>query len=117
MTMQIEHDDLDGGVRLIRLKGRLDLEGSEAVDLKLTSLAAVRKGYVIVDMNGVEFMSSIGVSVIVRVARACSSREGRLVLLRPQPNVHDVLTRTSIDQIIPIFLELEAARAAVLAAG
>ena len=115
--MHVEHDDLEDGVRVIRLKGRLDLEGTEAADLKLTSLAAAQKGFVIVDLHGVEFMSSIGVSIIVKVARALSSREGRLVLFRPQPNVHDVLTRTSIDQIIPIFVDLDAARTAVLAAG
>jgi anti-anti-sigma factor len=115
--MLVEHNDLEDGVRVIRLKGRLDLEGTEAADLKLTSLAAVRKGFVIVDMEGVEFMSSIGVSVIVRVARALMAREGRLVLLRPQPNVHDVFMRTQIDQIIPIFAELDAARTAVVAAG
>ena len=113
--MHVEHDDLEDGIRVIRLKGRLDLEGTEAADLKLTSLAAVRKGFVIVDMEGVDFMASIGVSVIVRVARALSSREGRLVLLRPQPNVHDVLTRTQIDRIIPIFVDLAAARTAVVA--
>jgi anti-anti-sigma factor len=112
--MQIEHDDLEDGVRMIRLKGRLDLEGAEAVDLKLTSLAAVRKGYVIVDLDAVEFMSSIGLSVIVRVARALS---GRLVLLHPRPNVADVLTRTQIDQVIPVCLDLNAARTAVLAGG
>ena len=61
----------------------MDLEGAEAADLKLTSLAAVKKGFVIVDLDKVEFMSSIGVSVIVRVARALTSREGRLVLLKP----------------------------------
>jgi len=108
--MQLEHTDLENGVRIIRLKGRLDLEGSEAVDLKLTSLVAVRKGFVIVDLAEVEFLSSIGVSVIVRVARALSSREGKLVLLRPRPNVADVLMRTQIDQIIPVFQDLDAAK-------
>jgi anti-sigma B factor antagonist len=115
--MLVEHDDLEDGVRMIRLKGRLDLEGAEAADLKLTSLAATRQNYVIVDLNGVEFMSSIGISVIVRVARALTSRKGRLVLLKPRPNVADVLARTQIDQVIPVFVELSDARAAVLAAG
>src|SRR4030095_2222391 len=113
--MLVEHDDLDDGVGMIRLKGRLDLEGAEAADLKLTSLAATRKNFVIVDLHGVEFMSSIGVSVIVRVARALTSRQGRLVLLRLQPNVADVLVRTQIDQIIPVFGDLGQARTAVLA--
>jgi anti-anti-sigma factor len=87
------------------------------VDLKLTSLAAVRKGSVVVDLADVEFLSSIGVSVIVRVARALSSREGRLVLLSPRPNVADVLMRTQIDQIIPVFGDLTAARTAALGAA
>ncbi|HEY7111608.1 MAG TPA: STAS domain-containing protein [Thermoanaerobaculia bacterium] len=112
--MQLEHTDLEDGIRMIRLKGRMDLEGSESVDLKLTSLVAVRKGFVIVDLAEVEFLSSIGVSVIVRVARALSSREGRLVLLRPRPNVADVLTRTQIDQIIPVFGDLTAAKSALM---
>jgi anti-anti-sigma factor len=112
--MQLQHEDLEDGVRMIRLDGRLDLEGSEAVDLRLTSLCGTRKGFVIVDMSGVEFMSSIGVSVIVRVARACMARQGRLVLLSPRPNVHDVFVRTSIDQIIPIYPDLPAARAGVM---
>lgn len=115
--MHLENEDLDDGVRMIRLNGRLDLEGSDAVDLKLTSLCGTRKGYVILDMSGVEFMSSIGVSVLVRVARACSQRQGRLVLLAPRPNVNDVLVRTQIDQIIPIFADLPAARAGVTASA
>jgi anti-anti-sigma factor len=115
--MELLHDDLEDGVRMIRLKGRLDLEGSDAVDLKLTSLCGTRKGFVILDMANVEFMSSIGVSVLVRVARACSQRQGRLVLLSPRPNVQDVLVRTQIDQIIPIYADLPAARAAVMASA
>jgi anti-anti-sigma factor len=115
--MLVEYDDLEDGIRMIRLKGRLDLEGTEAADLKLTSLAAARRGFVIVDLDGVEFMSSIGVSIIVKVARALSSREGRLVLLKPRPNVADVLMRTQIDQVIPVCGDFDAARTAVLAAG
>jgi anti-anti-sigma factor len=115
--MQLQHDDLEDGVRLVRLNGRLDLEGSEAVDLKLTSLCGTRKGFVVIDMSGVEFMSSIGVSVLVRVARACSQRQGRLVLLSPRANVQDVLVRTQIDQIIPIYADLPTARAGVMASA
>lgn len=115
--MQVEHEDLEDGVRVIRLIGRLDLEGAEAADLKLTSLAAVKKGFVIVDLGGVEFMSSIGVSVVVRVGRALTQRQGRMALLNARPNVKDVLVRTQIDQLIPVVDDLEAARSAVLAAG
>jgi hypothetical protein len=35
------------------------------------------------------------------------------VLLRPRPNVADVLMRTQIDQIIPVFQDLDAAETAL----
>jgi len=111
--MDLSYEDLEDGVRLIRLRGRLDMEGADAIDLKLTSLAAVQKGYVVLDLALVEFLASIGVSVIVRVARAVSSREGRLVLLSPRPNVADVLMRTQIDQIIPVCGDLASAKSAL----
>jgi anti-anti-sigma factor len=113
--MDLTYEDLPDGVRLIRLRGRLDMEGADAIDLKLTSLAAVQKGYVVLDLALVEFLASIGVSIIVRTARAQSSREGRLVLLSPRPNVEDVLVRTQIDRMIPVFHDLGAAREAVRA--
>lgn len=113
--MELTFEDLEDGVRTIRLAGRLDMEGADAIDLKLTSLAAVRQGYVVLDLTLVEFLASIGVSVILRTARALSSRGGRLVLLGPRPNIADVLNRTQIDQIIPVFHDLAAARAAALA--
>jgi len=113
--MDLTYEDLEDGVRLIRLTGRLDMEGADAIDLKLTSLAAVQKGYVVLDLGSVEFLASIGVSVIVRTARAQSARQGRLVLLSPKPNVQDVLVRTQIDRMIPVFHDLGTAREAVRA--
>jgi anti-sigma B factor antagonist len=112
--MELTYEDLDDGVRAIQLKGRLDMEGADAIDLKLTSVAAVQKGFVVLDLDQVEFLASIGVSVILRTARALSSRGGRLVLLSPRPNIADVLARTQIDQIIPVFYDLTSARAAAL---
>jgi len=111
--VDLTYEDHEDGVRTIRLNGRLDMEGADAIDLKLTSLAAVRKGFVVLDLASVEFLASIGVSVIVRTARALSSREGRLVLLSPRPNVADVLARTQIDQIVPVYHDPDEARAAL----
>jgi len=111
--MELTYEDFEDGVRAIRLSGRLDLEGADSIDLKLTSLAAVKQGWVILDLAFVEFMASIGVGVIVRTAKALASRDGRLVLLSPQKNVAEVLSRTQVDRIIPIYDDLVTARAAI----
>lgn len=112
--MELTFEDLEDGVRAIRLTGRLDLEGADEIDLKLTSLAAARQAFVVLDLALVEFLASIGVSVILRTARAAASRDGRLVLLSPRPNVADVLARTQIDRIIPVYRDFASARSAAL---
>jgi len=41
------------------------------------------------------------------------SRQGKVVLLSPQPNVAKVLEMTQVDQILPVFYDFEQARQAV----
>jgi anti-anti-sigma factor len=113
MTLTIT--DLDDGIRKIDLTGRLDLEGADAIDLKLTVLTTTEKTFSIVDMTGVDFLASIGIATLVRSAKGARLRAGNLVLLSPQPNVAKVLTTTRIDQFIPVCYSLDEARACVLA--
>ena len=111
--MDLTYEDLEDGVRRIRLAGRMDVEGTGQIDLKLTSLAAAGRAFVVLDLALVEFLSSIGLGVVVRTAKAVSAREGKLVLLGPQPAVARVLATTGIDRVLPVFEELEAARRSV----
>src|SRR6266851_4141313 len=85
--MELTYEDLDDGVRRIRLAGRMDVEGSREIDLKFTSLTASRQAFVIVDLSLVDFLSSLGLGTLVRSAKAQMSRAGRMVLLSPQAHV------------------------------
>ena len=114
--MELIFSDLDDGVRKIDLTGRLDIEGAEAIDLRFTALTSTAQTFVIVDLTGVDFLASIGIATLVRNAKAARLRKGNLVLLNPRPNVAQVLASTHIDQILPVCVTLEEARAAVRAA-
>jgi anti-anti-sigma factor len=111
--MELVYMDLEDGLRKIDLKGRLDVEGANAIDLKFTALAASQKTFVIVDLSEVDFIASMGIATLVRSAKSARLREGNLVLLSPQPNVASVLAMTRIDQILPVCRSLEEARAQV----
>jgi anti-anti-sigma factor len=108
--MELSYDDLEDGIRVIKLKGRLDLEGSGAIDLKFTSLTATEKFLVVADLSDVEFMASIGLATLVRNAKAARLRGGQMVVLGPRPNVAAVFASTRIDQVIPVCRTLEEAR-------
>jgi anti-sigma B factor antagonist len=111
--MELEFEDLDDGVRRINLRGRMDMEGTSEIDLKFTSLAASRQGWIIVDLSGVDFMSSLGLGTLVRSAAAQVLRKGKLVLLSPQSNVERVLETTRVNEVVSVFHDFDAARAAV----
>jgi len=108
--MELVYADLEDGIRKIDLKGRLDMEGANAIDLKFTALTATQKNYIIVDLSGVEFIATLGIATLVRNAKAARLRAGNLVLLNPQPNVANVLATTRIDKIVPVYWNLDEAR-------
>ncbi len=111
--MQLTFEDLDDGVRRINLAGRMDVEGTEEIDLKLTSLSASKQGWIVLDLSGVDFMSSLGLGTLVRCASAQILRQGKLVLLSPQANVERVLETTRVNEVVAVFHDFAAARQAV----
>jgi anti-anti-sigma factor len=54
--------------------------------------------------------------MLINSAKTVASRGGKLALLKPRPNVAEVLELTGIPLIIPIYSDLESAKTGVLAA-
>ncbi len=111
--MPIEIRDLDNGVTLAILSGRLDVAGAEAIDLPMNVVGGSRKA-VVVDLAGVEFIGSMGLRAIVMLAKTVQRRSGKAVLLAPRPEVEEVITTSGIDELIAIHADAESANAAVL---
>jgi len=113
--MSIDYTD-EEGVRRIQVSGRLDIPGAAAIDVPLTALAASQAMRVILDLEAVEFLSSIGIRQVVSNAKAQRQRGGKLVVrVGNNAQVRDTLVSTGIHQVVPVCDTLEAARAAVLA--
>ena len=111
--MELDTSQIDGGITLIRLRGRMDSQGVQGIDIKLAAITGVDQGAFIADMSGVEFLASIGIRSIIVAAKTVKARGGRLVLLKPNALVADVLAMVGITHIVPVFHELDAASAAV----
>ena len=107
--MEIASETLHDTITKIALSGRLDLQGNQAIEMKLTSLAATRKAGVVIDMSGVEFLASIGMRTLISNAKAQANRGGELVRCNLQPLVKDVLSTSGIDSIIQVFEDCDSA--------
>lgn len=113
--MKLQYSELDGGIRLIKLSGALDMNGTYSVEIEFVRQCAGDNVRVIVDLSRVNYISSIGIPMLINTAKSVSGRGGKMVLLNPQRNVAEVLEITGIPQIIPIYTDLESATAAVTA--
>jgi anti-sigma B factor antagonist len=110
--MELATRDLDSGILGISLSGRMDIIGTQQIDLKLTSLASTRKAQILVDLSNVTFLASIGIRTLVNIAKAQKLRGGSVVLYKPTNQVEEVLKTTGIEAIIPIAHDMDAARGA-----
>ncbi|HIK14684.1 MAG TPA: STAS domain-containing protein [Leptolyngbyaceae cyanobacterium M33_DOE_097] len=107
--MQFEVSNLDNGIKLVKLVGRLDLKGTNEIDNPFSFAVGSGKAPTIVDMSEVEFLASIGMRLLISNARALSNRRSKLVLLKPTPEVREALATVGFDELIPIYDDFDSA--------
>jgi len=107
--MNINEEQLQNGIKKINLSGRMDIEGVSHIETKLAGMTSSPHMAIIVDMSEVPYMSSIGIRALLINAKAVGKRGGKFVLLNPEKNVKNVLETSGIDQIIPIYNNLNEA--------
>jgi anti-sigma B factor antagonist len=113
--MKLEFNELEDGIRLIKLIGALDLSGRYSIEIEFVRRCYGEGVHVLVDLSEVDYISSRGVHMLITSANSIASRGGKLALLNPQPGVLEVLNLTGIFQIISIYSDFESAKAGILA--
>ena len=113
--MELQYSELDNNIRLIKLIGKLDIVGVGEIETKFAAYCAGEGVRVIVDLTEVDFLASIGIRLLTLTAKSIASRDGKMVLLNPTPEVQEVLEVTGIPAIIPIYSYLESAETILMA--
>jgi anti-sigma B factor antagonist len=108
--MKLEYNELENGIRLIKLIGRLDMEGTNSVGIQFAEHCAGERVFVLVDLSQVHYLSSIGIPLLITSAKAVASHGGRLAFLTPQSNVKYILDITGVSNVIRIYKDLETAK-------
>jgi anti-anti-sigma factor len=103
----IEHGDSHSHVQIV---GPLDLAGVGAIELRFTASTASKRRHAIVDMSQVPFMASLGMGMLVQVARTLASGGHKVILLSPTEIVATALRTSRLDAVMPIAADMDAAR-------
>jgi len=85
---------------MVEVSGELDLYSSPDLERRLEELAAANVGRVVLDLAGVSFIDSTGLSVIISAVKRIRTIGGDLVLRSPSPNTVKLLEITGLDRVI-----------------
>ncbi len=113
--MQLQYSELDSGIRLIELSGVLDMNGTYAIEVDLVRHCAGENVHILVDLSKVDYISSIGIPMLINSAKSVVRHGGKMALFNPQKAVEDILELAGISLIIPIYTDLASATTALLA--
>jgi len=107
--MKLEYTELQDGIRLIKLEGRLDLNGTYSIEVQFVNRCEGDKVHVLVDLSEVSYVSSVGIPMLVNTAKSVVNRGGKMVFINPQENVIKVLELVGVAQVIPIYQDQKTA--------
>jgi len=110
--MEMKVKDGDDGIVAVALVGRLDTPGVSGIELRFTATLVPRAARTVVDMSEVDFIGSMGIRMLISVARALAKKQGKLVLFSPQPLVEEVFNTVSLREIISVLPDAASALAA-----
>ena len=92
----------------VAVRGRLDAAGVGEVDLRLMSHTVARRKPAIIDLTEVGFIASLGIGLLVAIARSMRSH-GVGVAVVAGPPVSTVLEMTNLAPLMPIVATREDA--------
>ncbi|MGK7941564.1 MAG: STAS domain-containing protein [Crocosphaera sp.] len=112
--MNFDVEQLDNGIKQVTLVGRMDLKGTNEIEMIFNAQVNTSTNPVLINMAGVEFLASIGIRLLLSGGRALSRRGTKMAILNPQPLVEDVFKTAGIDQLIEIYHSYDQASQALL---
>jgi anti-anti-sigma factor len=113
--MDVQDELVGQGLHRVRLAGRLDVQGNQEIETRFTAITATTHDKFVIDMSQVNFVASIGIRLLVSCAKANASRGGRFVLASLQPLVRETFVTAGIDNLIPLYADVETAIAELVA--
>ncbi len=88
--------------RVFNLSGRLDAMSTAAALAQVRTAVTAGTRNILLDLAGVEFMSSSGLSALLQVRKDLLKRGGELRLCELRPQVYEVFSITGFNQVFPI---------------
>lgn len=101
------------GANVVELKGRLDTNSYQKFDKSSAELLNTTKGNLILDLSGLEYISSAGLRSLLVLAKSAGAAGRKMVLCSLEPRVEDVFYLAGFATVFVICPTLKAAMSAI----
>jgi len=102
----------EGDWSVIEVKGEVDVYTAPKLREKIVDLVNQGSTQLIVDLEGVEFLDSTGLGVLVGGLKRVKSHDGTLALVCTKPKILKVFSITGLSKVFPIYDRVDQAASA-----
>ena len=103
MELKISEDRIKEGVVVINMDGRLNAVSAGDLKDRIKSLIGESMIHIVLVLQGVTFIDSSGLSVIVSALKGVREKNGSLKLVGVNPNAKKVFELTRLDRIFEFY--------------
>ncbi|MHC5038443.1 MAG: STAS domain-containing protein [Planctomycetota bacterium] len=96
---EINSEEVGSGVCMIRVEGFLDAHTFEEMENTINNLFNQNQFKIIVDLSGVDYISSAGAGVFIGAIGTAQENQGNIVLMKPTENVMEVFDLLGLSQL------------------
>ncbi len=107
MELNIHIDPPGNRSRRVALQGRLDTNSYAELDRQLAPILASDIDSLVLDLAGLDYISSAGVRSIFKARKALAARQGKVLVLNPQPQIRKVFDVVKAVPLNEIFTSVE----------
>ena len=107
---ELAEEQFDGDIRVISVSGEIHVTTAPEFSSRLNDAIAAGTRGVVIEMSGVEFIDSTGLSVLLNGLRRVTRAGGRLALVVTNPTVLRLFEITKLDTTF----DIQPSRAAAL---
>lgn len=116
LLMKMELAELAPRLVKVTLVGRLDTPGVDRIETRFIAALVPGANNAVIDMSQVDFISSMGIRMLLSAARSLKMRQAGLSLFGVRDQVNQILEQVSITQMIPVCASEAEAQSAVTSA-
>ena len=101
--------DHRGGYAVLAVRGEVDVYTAPCLRERLIELVSQGSHQVVVDLEGVDFLDSTGLGVLVGGLKRLRSHDGDMILVCTQPRILKVFEITGLTKVFSIHDSVESA--------